>query len=198
MSEVFQKLNALGVPDRYRNGTGMMDKQHNAAGYTAVRSWLTELRSEPFFIYLWGGVGQGKSAWLWLATAALIKHGHSVHRTTVGNFVMDYTHLPIYDRREFVDKHINYHWLIVDEWGAETVKDSDHDAAMAAFFRVLDTRYEHSKKVLGAGNMSPNDLAKKSEYWERILSRVNERGGAVHMKDGDMRQRTIGADHAKK
>ncbi len=184
--DIIDTMSRLGIPEKYRIGSASLDKSHNAATYAAVRAFLA--LDEKKRLYLYGGTGQGKSAYLWATCAHLVRKGQYVRYMSLPRFIADVAAKFPSDREAFIEPYVSCRWLLIDECGAETVKTDDQDVAMAAFFRVYDDRYLANRKTLSAGNLSPQQLTDKSEYWRRIVSRMVENGGAIELTDGDYRR----------
>jgi len=105
-------------------------------------------------IYLWGGVGKGKTHFLyWLSNLFSLK-GQSVHVDLMSNIVRRCKQFD--DREDYVDKLQTVDNLMIDDIGNEYMTQY---TIIDILFPILDERYKRGKKTFITSNYTLNSLA---------------------------------------
>lgn len=155
----------------------------------AVKEAVIALMAHKRGLYIYGGVGTGKTYIVWAIVNRLKeKHPDWFHFDPVLR-IYNSTDLlerirSTYDNRfdEFVDELLNYRGvLIIDDIGAERTTEWTTEQ----FYRLINRRYERDLPTFFTSNLAPQELEDKIGY--RTVSRIIESCEVIELSGEDRR-----------
>ena len=139
---------------------------HHAHRY--VEQWQT-MRAEKLGLFLWGGVGTGKSFLAGCIANALIEQEVPVHMTNFAR-ILNELNSSFSGRNEVVDKLCCYPLLVIDDFGMER----GTEYALEQVYNIADSRYRSQKPLIVTTNLTldeirhPQDTA-HARIYDRLL-----------------------------
>ena len=171
-TDIVQRLKTSGFSDpamlnwTFENDNGRSPQMHHAHRY--VEQWQT-MRSENLGLFLWGGVGTGKSFLAGCIANALMEQEVPVRMTNFARILNDLNN-SFSGRNEVVDKLCRYPLLIIDDFGMER----GTEYALEQIYNIVDSRYLSRKPLIVTTNLTldeirhPQDTA-HARIYDRLL-----------------------------
>ena len=170
--DLVRRLKAEGFSDpamldwKFENDNGRSPQMCHAHRY--VEQWQT-MRAENLGLFLWGGVGTGKSFLAGCIANALMEQEVLVRMT---NFVRILNELnsSFSGRNDVVDNLCRYPLLIIDDFGMER----GTEYALEQIYNIVDSRYRSRKPLIVTTNLTldeirhPQDTA-HARIYDRLL-----------------------------
>lgn len=167
-----RRLKAEGFSDpamldwKFENDNGRSPQMCHAHRY--VEQWQT-MRAENLGLFLWGGVGTGKSFLAGCIANALMEQEVPVRMTSFAR-ILNELNSSFSGRNEVVDKLCRYPLLIIDDFGMER----GTDYALEQIYNIVDSRYRSQKPLIVTTNLTldkirhPQDTA-HARIYDRLL-----------------------------
>ena len=171
-SDLVRRLKAEGFSDpamldwKFENDNGRSPQMCHAHRY--VEQWQT-MRAENLGLFLWGGVGTGKSFLAGCIANALIEQEVPVHMTNFAR-ILNELNSSFSGRNEVVDKLCRYPLLVIDDFGMER----GTEYALEQVYNIVDSRYRSRKPLIVTTNLTldeirhPQDTA-HARIYDRLL-----------------------------
>ena len=129
---------------------------HHAHRY--VEQWQT-MRAENLGLFLWGGVGTGKSFLAGCIANALIEQEVPVHMTNFAR-ILNELNSSFSGRNEVVDKLCCYPLLVIDDFGMER----GTEYALEQVYNIADSRYRSQKPLIVTTNLTLDENTAPTGY----------------------------------
>lgn len=172
-SDLVRRLKAEGFSDpamldwKFENDNGRSPQMHHAHRY--VEQWQT-MRAENLGLFLWGGVGTGKSFLAECIANALIEQEVPVHMTNFAR-ILNELNSSFSGRNEVVDKLCRYPLLIIDDFGMER----GTEYAREQVYNIVDSRYRSQKPLIVTTNLTLDEIRHPQDtVHARIYDRLLE------------------------
>ena len=155
-SDLVRRLKAEGFSDpamldwKFENDNGRSPQMHYAHRY--VEQWQT-MRAEDLGLFLWGGVGTGKSFLAGCIVNALMEQEVPVRMTSFAR-ILNELNSSFSGRNEVVDKLCRYPLLIIDDFGMER----GTEYALEQIYNIVDSRYRSRKPLIVTTNLTLNEI----------------------------------------
>ena len=171
-SDLVRQLKAEGFSDpamldwKFENDNGRSPQMCHAHRY--VEQWQT-MRAENLGLFLWGGVGTGKSFLAGCIANALMEQEVPVRMTSFAR-ILNELNSSFSGRNEVVDKLCRYPLLIIDDFGMER----GTEYALEQIYNIIDSRYRSRKPLIVTTNLTldeirhPQDTA-HARIYDRLL-----------------------------
>ena len=171
-SDLVRRLKAEGFSDpamldwKFENDNGRSPQMCHAHRY--VEQWQT-MRAENLGLFLWGGVGTGKSFLAGCIANALMEQEVPVRMTSFAR-ILNELNSSFSGRNEVVDKLCRYPLLIIDDFGMER----GTEYALEQIYNIVDSRYRSRKPLIVTANLTldeirhPQDTA-HARIYDRLL-----------------------------
>ena len=171
-SDLVRRLKAEGFSDpamldwKFENDNGRSPQMCHAHRY--VEQWQT-MRAENLGLFLWGGVGTGKSFLAGCIANALMEQEVPVRMTSFAR-ILNELNSSFSGRNEVVDKLCRYPLLIIDDFGMER----GTEYALEQIYNIVDSRYRSRKPLIVTANLAldeirhPQDTA-HARIYDRLL-----------------------------
>lgn len=171
-SDLVRRLKAEGFSDpamldwKFENDNGRSPQMCHAHRY--VEQWQT-MRAENLGLFLWGGVGTGKSFLAGCIANALMEQEVPVRMTSFAR-ILNELNSSFSGRNDIVDKLCRYPLLIIDDFGMER----GTEYALEQFYNIVDSRYRSRKPLIVTANLTldeirhPQDTA-HARIYDRLL-----------------------------
>ena len=171
-SDLMRQLKAEGFSDpamldwKFENDNGRSPQMCHAHRY--VEQWQT-MRAENLGLFLWGGVGTGKSFLAGCIANALMEQEVPVRMTSFAR-ILNELNSSFSGRNEVVDKLCRYPLLIIDDFGMER----GTEYALEQIYNIVDSRYRSRKPLIVTANLTldeirhPQDTA-HARIYDRLL-----------------------------
>ena len=171
-SDLVRRLKAEGFSDpamldwKFENDNGRSPQMCHAHRY--VEQWQT-MRAENLGLFLWGGVGTGKSFLAGCIANALMEQEVPVRMTSFAR-ILNELNSSFSGRNEVVDKLCRYPLLIIDDFGMER----GTEYALEQIYNIVDSRYRSRKPLIVTTNLTldeiryPQDTA-HARIYDRLL-----------------------------
>lgn len=151
----------------FENDNGRNPQMCHAHRY--VEQWQT-MRAENLGLFLWGGVGTGKSFLAGCIANALMEQEVPVRMTSFAR-ILNELNSSFSGRNEVVDKLCRYPLLIIDDFGMER----GTEYALEQIYNIVDSRYRSRKPLIVTTNLSLTELQNPQDTAHaRIYDRVLE------------------------
>ena len=155
-SDLVRRLKAEGFSDpamldwKFENDNGRSPQMCHAHRY--VEQWQT-MRAENLGLFLWGGVGTGKSFLAGCIANALMEQEVPVRMTSFAR-ILNELNSSFSGRNEVVDKLCRYPLLIIDDFGMER----GTEYALEQIYNIVDSRYRSRKPLIVTANLTLNEI----------------------------------------
>ena len=155
-SDLVRRLKAEGFSDpamldwKFENDNGRSPQMCHAHRY--VEQWQT-MRAENLGLFLWGGVGTGKSFLAGCIANALMEQEVPVRMTNFAR-ILNELNSSFSGRNEVVDKLCRYPLLIIDDFGMER----GTEYALEQIYNIVDSRYRSRKPLIVTTNLTLNEI----------------------------------------
>ncbi len=155
-SDLVRRLKAEGFSDpamldwKFENDNGRSPQMCHAHRY--VEQWQT-MRAENLGLFLWGGVGTGKSFLAGCIANALMEQEVPVRMTSFAR-ILNELNSSFSGRNEVVDKLCRYPLLIIDDFGMER----GTEYALEQIYNIVDSRYRSRKPLIVTTNLTLNEI----------------------------------------
>jgi DNA replication protein DnaC len=155
-SDLVRRLKAEGFSDpamldwKFENDNGRSPQMCHAHRY--VEQWQT-MRAENLGLFLWGGVGTGKSFLAGCIANALIEQEVPVRMTNFAR-ILNELNSSFSGRNDIVDKFCRYPLLIIDDFGMER----GTEYALEQIYNIVDSRYRSRKPLIVTTNLTLNEI----------------------------------------
>ena len=171
-SDLVRRLKAEGFSDpamldwKFENDNGRSPQMCHAHRY--VEQWQT-MRAENLGLFLWGGVGTGKSFLAGCIANALMEQEVPVRMTSFAR-ILNELNSSFSGRNDIVDKLCRYPLLIIDDFGMER----GTEYALEQIYNIVDSRYRSRKPLIVTANLTldeirhPQDTA-HARIYDRLL-----------------------------
>ena len=171
-SDLVRRLKAEGFSDpamldwKFENDNGRSPQMCHAHRY--VEQWQT-MRAENLGLFLWGGVGTGKSFLAGCIANALMEQEVPVRMTNFAR-ILNELNSSFSGRNEVVAKLCRYPLLIIDDFGMER----GTEYALEQIYNIVDSRYRSRKLLIVTANLTldeirhPQDTA-HARIYDRLL-----------------------------
>ena len=171
-SDLVRRLKAEGFSGpamldwKFENDNGRSPQMCHAHRY--VEQWQT-MRAENLGLFLWGGVGTGKSFLAGCIANALMEQEVPVRMTSFAR-ILNELNSSFSGRNEVVDKLCRYPLLIIDDFGMER----GTEYALEQIYNIVDSRYRSRKPLIVTANLTldeirhPQDTA-HARIYDRLL-----------------------------
>ena len=171
-SDLVRRLKAEGFSEpamldwKFESDNGRSPQMCHAHRY--VEQWQT-MRAENLRLFLWGGVGTGKSFLAGCIANALIEQEVPVHMTNFAR-ILNELNSSLSGRNEVVDKLCCYPLLVIDDFGMER----GTEYALEQVYNIVDSRYRSQKPLIVTTNLTldeirhPQDTA-HARIYDRLL-----------------------------
>ena len=171
-SDLVRRLKAEGFSDpamldwKFENDNGRSPQMCHAHRY--VEQWQT-MRAENLGLFLWGGVGTGKSFLAGCIANALMEQEVPVRMTSFAR-ILNELNSSFSGRNEVVDNLCRYPLLIIDDFGMER----GTEYALEQIYNIVDSRYRSRKPLIVTANLTldeirhPQDTA-HARIYDRLL-----------------------------
>ena len=171
-SDLVRRLKAEGFSDpamldwKFENDNGRSPQMCHAHRY--VEQWQT-MRAENLGLFLWGGVGTGKSFLAGCIANALMEQEVPVRMTNFARILNELNN-SFSRRNDVVDKLCRYPLLIIDDFGMER----GTEYALEQIYNIVDSRYRSRKPLIVTANLTldeirhPQDTA-HARIYDRLL-----------------------------
>ena len=171
-SDLVRRLKAEGFSDpamldwKFENDNGRSPQMCHAHRY--VEQWQT-MRAENLGLFLWGGVGTGKSFLAGCIANALMEQEVPVRMTSFAR-ILNELNSSFSGRNEVVDKLCRYPLLIIDDFGMER----GTEYVLEQIYNIVDSRYRSQKPLIVTTNLTldeirhPQDTA-HARIYDRLL-----------------------------
>ena len=151
----------------FENDNGRSPQMYHAHRY--VEQWQA-MRSEDLGLFLWGGVGTGKSFLAGCIANALMEQEVPVRMTNFAR-ILNELNSGYSGRNEAIDKLCRYPLLIIDDFGMER----GTKYALEQIYNIVDSRYRSRKPLIVTTNLSLTELQNPQDTAHaRIYDRVLE------------------------
>ena len=128
------------------------------------------MRAENLGLFLWGGVGTGKSFLAGCIANALIEQEVPVHMTNFAR-ILNELNSSFSGRNEVVDKLCCYPLLVIDDFGMER----GTEYALEQVYNIVDSRYRSQKPLIVTTNLPLNEIRHPQDTAHaRIYDRILE------------------------
>ena len=167
-----RRLKAEGFSDpamldwTFENDNGRSPQMCHAHRY--VEQWQT-MRAENLGLFLWGGVGTGKSFLAGCIANALMEQEVPVRMTNFAR-ILNELNSSFSGRNDIVDRLCRYPLLIIDDFGMER----GTEYALEQIYNIVDSRYRSRKPLIVTTNLTldeirhPQDTA-HARIYDRLL-----------------------------
>ena len=171
-SDLVRRLKAEGFSDpamldwKFENDNGRSPQMCHAHRY--VEQWQT-MRAENLGLFLWGGVGTGKSFLAGCIANALMEQEVPVRMTNFAR-ILNELNSSFSGRNDIVDRLCRYPLLIIDDFGMER----GTEYALEQIYSIVDSRYRSQKPLIVTTNLTldeirhPQDTA-HARIYDRLL-----------------------------
>ena len=171
-SDLVRRLKAEGFSDpamldwKFENDNGRSPQMCHAHRY--VEQWQT-MRAENLGLFLWGGVGTGKSFLAGCIANALMEQEVPVRMTNFAR-ILNELNSSFSGRNDIVDRLCRYPLLIIDDFGMER----GTEYALEQIYNIVDSRYRSRKPLIVTTNLTldeirhPQDTA-HARIYDRLL-----------------------------
>ena len=171
-NDLVRRLKAEGFSDpamldwTFENDNGRSHQMHYAHRY--VEQWQT-MRAENLGLFLWGGVGTGKSFLAGCIANALMEQEVPVRMTNFAR-ILNELNSSFSGRNDIVDRLCRYPLLIIDDFGMER----GTEYALEQIYNIVDSRYRSRKPLIVTTNLTldeirhPQDTA-HARIYDRLL-----------------------------
>ena len=171
-SDLVRRLKAEGFSDpamldwKVENDNGRSPQMCHAHRY--VEQWQT-MRAEDLGLFLWGGVGTGKSFLAGCIANALMEQEVPVRMTSFAR-ILNELNSSFSGRNEVVDKLCRHPLLIIDDFGMER----GTEYVLEQIYNIVDSRYRSQKPLIVTTNLTldeirhPQDTA-HARIYDRLL-----------------------------
>ena len=172
-SDLVRRLKAEGFSDpamldwKFENDNGRSPQMCHAHRYVA--QWQT-MRAENLGLFLWGGVGTGKSFLAGSIANALMEQEVPVRMTSFAR-ILNELNSSFSGRNEVVDKLCRYPLLIIDDFGMER----GTEYALEQIYNIVDSRYRSRKPLIVTTNLTLGEIRHPQDTTHaRIYDRLLE------------------------
>lgn len=155
-SDLVQRLKTEGFSDpamldwTFENDNGRSPQMCHAHRY--VEQWQA-MRSEDLGLFLWGGVGTGKSFLAGCIANALMEQEVPVRMTNFAR-ILNELNSSYSGRNEAIDKLCRYPLLIIDDFGMER----GTEYALEQIYNIVDSRYRSRKPLIVTTNLTLDEI----------------------------------------
>ena len=155
-NDLVRRLKAEGFSDTsmldwaFENDNGRSPQMCHAHRY--VEQWQT-MRAENLGLFLWGGVGTGKSFLAGCIANALMEQEVPVRMTSFAR-ILNELNSSFSGRNKVVDKLCRYPLLIIDDFGMER----GTEYALEQIYNIVDSRYRSRKPLIVTTNLTLNEI----------------------------------------
>ena len=155
-SDLVRRLKAEGFSDpamldwKFENDNGRSPQMCHAHRY--VEQWQT-MRAENLGLFLWGGVGTGKSFLAGCIANALMEQEVPVRMTSFAR-ILNELNSSFSGRNEVVDKLCRYPLLTIDDFGMER----GTEYALEQIYNIVDSRYRSRKPLIVTTNLTLDEI----------------------------------------
>ena len=155
-SDLVRRLKAEGFSDpamldwKFENDNGRSPQMCHAHRY--IEQWQT-MRAENLGLFLWGGVGTGKSFLAGCIANALMEQEVPVRMTSFAR-ILNELNSSFSGRNEVVDKLCRYPLLIIDDFGMER----GTEYALEQIYNIVDSRYCSRKPLIVTANLTLDEI----------------------------------------
>ncbi len=183
----------LGVPKKYTGFSKDKLKLIDNKGFgieskiqDKIKAWIDKNECN---LYLWGGVGSGKTHVVVALMRGLILKGKTNQFfKNVPDLLSDirnsFREGAAENDSDIINRYSQFQYLVLDDLGAE--KESEY--SMTALYMILNHRYENNKITIITSNMAIVEIGDK--IGERISSRIDAFGkGVWHLTGKDWRRK---------
>ena len=151
----------------FENDNGRSPQMCHAHRY--VEQWQA-MRSEDLGLFLWGGVGTGKSFLAGCIANALMEQEVSVRMTNFAR-ILNELNSSFSGRNVVVDRLCRYPLLIIDDFGMER----GTEYALEQVYNIVDSRYRSQKPLIVTTNLPLNEIRHPQDTAHaRIYDRILE------------------------
>lgn len=172
-SDLVRRLKAEGFSDpamldwKFENDNGRSPQMCHAHRY--VEQWQT-MRAENLGLFLWGGVGTGKSFLAGCIANALMEQEVPVRMTSFAR-ILNELNSSFSGRNDIVDKLCRYPLLIIDDFGMER----GTEYALEQIYNIVDSRYRSRKPLIVTTNLTLDEIRHPQDTTHaRIYDRLLE------------------------
>jgi DNA replication protein DnaC len=179
------------------------DDEVGATAKQAAMRWLQEFWEDVdarLRLYIWGGVGSGKTSLAFsLARATIADHPYDEIRfVNVRQFLAEIRRAYGTDKAiDPIPDLIDADLLVLDDLGSERVTDW----ARETIATLVEGRYVAERPIITTSNYKPSELARRLGHDDpviglRIVSRLTENATVIHLDRPDLRLRSRNGDEA--